>query len=434
MNKEILKLAVPNVISNLSIPLLSTVDTILMGQLSAKHLAAVGISSMIFNFFYWNFGFLRMGTTGMTAQAYGSHDNKAISLILYRSLLLATIIAAALLLFQQGVLYSSSYLLNVGDNYSLFVEQYFSIRIMAAPATLALYSLIGWYFGMQNAIIPMIVTIAINIINILLSLYLVQYWNMGINGVAYGTVVAQYLGLLIAVIYLFKFKSNLKQANINDILKWMEVKKFLNINKDIFFRTICLTFAFAFLYSQSAKGGTISLAVMVVLLQFLNWMSYFIDGFAFAAESLVGKYFGRKDSKQLFKAVNYSIYWGSLLALLFALIYYLGGEYILALFTDDQLVIDEALKLMIWTIIMPIAGYLAYIWDGVFIGLTKVKAMRNSMIISLSIYMILFYSLNINTLDGFWITFLVFLASRGLIQTIQYYTNIKPQLDFKKVD
>lgn len=434
MNKQILRLAVPNVISNLSIPLLSTVDTILMGQLSAKHLAAVGISSMIFNFFYWNFGFLRMGTTGMTAQSYGRGDNKEISLILYRSLFLAAIIALLLLVFQQAVLFSSSYLLNVGNNYALLVQQYFSIRIIAAPATLALYSLIGWYFGMQNAIIPMIVTISINIINIFLSLYLVQYWNMDINGVAYGTVVAQYFGLLIAVIYLYKFKTKLKRTYITEILKWIEVKKFLNVNKDIFFRTICLTFAFAFLYSQSAKGGTISLAVMVVLLQFLNWMSYFIDGFAFAAESLVGKYFGKKDSKLLFKAVNYSIYWGSILSLLVSFIYYIGGDYILTLFSDDQLVIDEASNLMIWTIVMPIAGYLAYIWDGVFIGLTKVKAMRNSMIISLFIYMILFYSLNITSLDGFWITFLVFLTSRGLIQSVQYYIYIKPQLHFNKLD
>ncbi len=421
MNKEILKLAVPNVISNLSIPFLSTVDTLLMGQLSALHLAAVGIATMIFNFFYWNFGFLRMGTTGMTAQAYGRKANKEYSLVLFRALFLAGIIALILILLNEYVLRSSSYLLNVEDSYSHLVARYFKIRIIAAPATLGLYAILGWYFGMQNAWIPMVVTILINVLNIVVSISMVKYWDMGIDGVAWGTVIAQYAGLLTAVLFLFRFKDKIIRVSWEELLHLDALGKFLDINKDIFLRTIGLTFAFAFFYSQSAKGGAVVLAVMVVLLQFLNWMSFFIDGFAYAAESLVGKYFGANNKVKLDRAVNYSLVWGAGLALVFSLVYYVFGDYILHIFTNDVAVITKADSLMKWTILMPIAGFLAYIWDGIFIGMTKAKAMRNSMLLSLTIYLILFYTVPLNTMDWFWISFLIFLLSRGVIQSFQYY-------------
>jgi len=257
---------------------------------------------------------------------------------------------------------------------------------------------------------------------------LVKHYNLGISGVAWGTVIAQYAGLLTALLFLFKYKKKLVKIEWQSIFHINEFLQFFKVNGDIFIRTICLTLAFAFFYSQSAKHGVNSLAVMILLLQFLNWMSYFIDGFAFAAESLVGRYYGAKNNALLFKSIKYILYWGFFLSLIIALIYGWFGIDILRLFTDDIIIIQEAQSLMIWTIIMPLAGFLSYIWDGVFIGLTAVKAMRNSMIISFSAYILLFYAVPLDSLDWYWISFLIFLFLRGVVQTIQYYLYIKPRI------
>ena len=191
INKEILRLAIPNILSNISIPLLSTVDTVLVGNLSASHIGAVGLGAMIFNFIYWNFGFLRMGTTGLTAQSFGKSDDIAITETLSRALILALILALIILLLQSPLLSLLSWFLNVDGSVQTFVNEYFFTRVWAAPATFMLYGLLGWYFGMQNAIIPLILTLIINVANIIVSWVLVKHFNMDVKGVALGTVVAQ---------------------------------------------------------------------------------------------------------------------------------------------------------------------------------------------------------------------------------------------------
>ena len=419
MNREILRLAVPNIVSNISVPLLSTVDTALMGHLSASHLGAVGIGSMIFNFVYWNFGFLRMGTTGITAQGYGAKDTNQISQTLGRALLVSLILALLVLLFQNPLWHASAYLMNVDPNQYELVKRYFEIRIWAAPATLASYALIGWFFGMQNAVYPLILTVVVNIVNIALSAYLVIQLGMGIDGVAIGTVVAQYAGLILAAILIAsKYRNAIRAMSLKLILIWKELIHFLSINRDIFIRTVCLTFAFGFFYSQSSKQGELILAANVILLQFLNWMSYGIDGFAFASESLVGKYFGAKDDKKFFKAIRYSFYWSGALAILYALLFGIAGVPLLHLFTDQIQVIEFTKPYLIWMVIMPIAAFACYIWDGIYIGMTASHAMRNSMLLSLLIYLVVYYGL---TSDGsfnqLWFTLISFLVARGAIQT-----------------
>jgi len=324
MNKEILRLAIPNIISNVSVPMLSTVDTILMGHLSGLHLGAVGIGSMIFNFLYWNFGFLRMGTTGLTAQSFGRKDEKEMGVVLGRALLTAVSIGLILILIQQPFWEIGSVLMNVSPDHMNLVEQYFSIRILAAPATLALYSLMGWYFGMQNALYPLWITIFLNLVNIILSALLVLHFGMEVKGVAFGTLIAQYLGVIFAIVLLFhKYPALLKQIVFKAILVKSEFFAFFKLNKDIFIRTLCLSFVFAFFYSQSSKSGELVLASSVILLQFLNWMSYGIDGFAFAAESLTGKYFGSGNDRMLDKTIWHSFYWGGAMGLLFTFIFWL---------------------------------------------------------------------------------------------------------------
>lgn len=418
MNKEILRLAIPNILSNISVPLLSTVDTALMGHISSANLGAVGVGSMIFNFLYWNFGFLRMGTTGLSAQAFGEKDSHATANILGRAMLLVFILSLFLLFFQYPLGKMGFYLMNIQGEQQALVSEYFHIRIWATPAALGLYAFFGWFFGIQNAIYPLILTIIINIVNISLSYLLVYHSGYGIAGVAWGTVIAQYTGLILALtLFLLKYKNYRKELSYKAMIQLTELKRFLLINRDIFIRTLALTFVFGFFYSSSAAESELILAANVILLQFLNWMSYGIDGFAYASESLVGKYYGARKQQSLMKAIKYSFFWGLVSAVLFSLIYLLAGELLLSLFTNQSRIIELAKTYLIWLAILPIVGFGSYIWDGVYIGLTASKEMRNSMLISLVIFLSAYYALS-GTLQnhGLWIALLLFLLSRGLIQ------------------
>ncbi|MCB9297475.1 MAG: MATE family efflux transporter [Lewinellaceae bacterium] len=422
MNKEILRLAIPNIISNISVPLLSSVDTALMGRLSELHIGAVGIGAMIFNFIYWNFGFLRMGTTGMTAQAFGARDDGAVAHTLGRALLVALAVAAALLLLQWPFGKASFFLMNTAGEQRVLVAEYFHIRIWAAPATLGLYAFMGWFFGMQNAIYPLILTVVINVVNIVLSFYLVRYQGMDVDGVAYGTAAAQYSGLILAV-GMFCYKYGHLQAHFRRaaILEWGKLKKFLSINGDIFIRTLALTGAFAFFYSQSSAEGQMVLAANTILLQFLNWMSYGVDGFAFASESLVGKYKGAGDASRTRRAIRLSFAWGMGLALAFSLGYGLFGAALLRVFTNQPDVLAATGPYLFWMALLPIFGTPCYIWDGVFIGLTASRAMRNSMILAFIIFLAAYFATSALGNDGLWLTLLLFLLARGGIQYWMYW-------------
>lgn len=418
MNKEILRLAIPNIISNISVPLLSTVDTALMGRLSAIHIGAVGIGSMIFNYIYWNFGFLRMGTTGLTAQAYGKHDDLETVEILGRAILIVVLLSSILLIFQEPIATLSFSLMGLNAEQESLLAEYFFIRIWAAPATLISYVCLGWFFGMQNAIFPMILVITVNVVNILLSFYLVTYLDLGIRGVAYGTVIAEYIGICVGlVLFLTKYRSVLKLWHQTAILKWDRLKGFLALNADIFLRTLLLTTAMAFFYSQSSNEGAILLAVNVILLQFQGWLSYGIDGFAFASESLVGKYVGQNDQTRTKQAIQYVFIWGMGLALFFSVFYALAGQQLVYIFTNQEEVILASQPYLIWIIILPLISTPSFIWDGVFIGLTASRSMRNSMLLAFVVYIVVYF-LAIKNLGnhGLVLAFASFLLARGMIQ------------------
>ncbi|MEM6321161.1 MAG: MATE family efflux transporter [Bacteroidota bacterium] len=418
MTKEVLRLAIPNIISNISVPLLSSVDTALMGQLSALHIGAVGVGSMIFNFIYWNFGFLRMGTTGITAQAYGQQSDKAVLLTLGRAMLIAIALAILIILLQVPFARLSFYLMNLSEAQLPLVAEYFYIRIWAAPATLGLYALMGWYFGMQNAVYPLILTVTINVINILASFFFIKYLGFEVAGVAYGTVIAQYVGLLLAIVlFFYKYRHLLPNLTQAGLLQWQELQQFLSINGDIFIRTFCLTFAFGFFYSQSSVGGEQLLAINVILLQFLNWMSYGIDGFAFASESLVGKYFGAKQPTQLKTAIRLSFSMAMGLGGLYSLVYFVFGPAIVGIFSNQSSVVSATQPYLIWMVIFPILSTPCYIWDGIFIGLTASKAMRDSMLVALVIYLAVHFLVKTPLGNhGLWFALLVFMMARGGIQ------------------
>ena len=417
INKELLRLAIPNILSNISVPLLSSVDTALMGHESIKHLGAVGIGAMIFNFLYWNFGFLRMGTTGFTAQAFGAKDRTEEISTLFRAAFLALLISFLLVLFS-GVLGGLAMdLMYVQTEQLDLVFRYFSIRILAAPASLLLFVFFGWYFGMQNSIFPLIITITLNIVNILLSFLLVKQYGWGIEGVAWGTVIAQYTGLVMALVLFFiKYRTHLGFLNLAYLKRVDKLVSFLRINGDIFIRTFCLTFVFGFFYAQSSKMQANTLEINTILMQFLNWMSYGVDGFAYAAESIVGKYLGAENKKKLKLAVRQSFKWGMGFAFLYALVYGLFGTSILQIFTNEEVLIQASLAYLSWMVIFPILGTPCYIWDGIFVGLAASKEMRNGMFISLLVFLAVFYAVQSTYGNhGLWFALCVFLVVRALI-------------------
>ncbi len=275
---------------------------------------------------------------------------------------------------------------------------------------------------MQNAIYPLLLTILINIINISSSYYFVHYLDWGIAGVAYGTVIAQYVGLFVAIIlFLYKYRSLLQHFHPRNLLEWQVLSRFLNVNKDIFIRTLSLSLAFAFFYSQSSSIGELTLAANTVLLQFLNWMSFGVDGFAYAAESLVGKYKGAEDQAKTKKAIVLSFLWGMALALLYSLVYMFTGHQLLALFTNQLDVIQIAKTYLIWVIVLPLLGTPCYIWDGIFVGLTATKAMRNSMLLAAACYFIVYYfGIAPWGNHALWLALMSFLIARAIFQTILY--------------
>ncbi len=422
MNREILRLAIPNILSNISIPLLSSFDTALMGRLTELHIGAVGVGAMIFNFVYWNFGFLRMGTTGMTAQAYGRRNESEMIDLFGRAMLVALGLSALVLVLQQPLGKLAVQLLQVPDSQVSLVETYFYIRIWAAPATLSSFAIMGWFFGMQNAIFPLILTIVVNVVNMAVSYVLVIQYGMETAGVAYGTLIAQYAGLLLGVgLFLGRYRYLLPHFRRAAILQWAALSRFLTINRDIFIRTICLTLAFAFFYRESGSEGEMILAVNVILLQFLNWMSYGVDGFAFASESLVGKYAGASDASKTKRAIRLSFTWGMGLAVGYGLCYWLFGPALVRIFTNQNDVIQATLPYLFWMAIFPVLSTPCYIWDGVFIGLTASNSMRNTMLLAFAVYLLAYFGLKGYGNDGLWLTLLLFMIARGAFQYLWFW-------------
>ncbi|MEL6275732.1 MAG: MATE family efflux transporter [Bacteroidota bacterium] len=373
MNREILRLAIPNILSNISVPLLSSFDTALMGDLSGNHIAAVGLGSMAFNFIYWNFGFLRMGSTGLTAQAYGRKAQIDMAAVLGRAFIVALVVAIILLLLQWPVNLLTNELLNIRGQQIGMVNTYFYIRIWAAPAALGLMALFGWFFGMQNAIYPLILTLIINVVNMILSYYLVVSLGYGIAGAAWGTVVAQYLGLGVAIVLLFwRYSWVRPEMNSKVLFLKSELLAFLRINGDIFLRTFLLTLGFTFFYNRANTiSGVGIIAGNVILLQLVNWLSHGVDGFAFAAESLVGKYYGANQPKKLNQAIRLSFFWGGMLAIGYAVVYFFFAEPIIKIFADPNaapMALQKALEYLPLLILFCLVAAPCYIYDGIFIG------------------------------------------------------------------
>lgn len=420
MNKQIIRLAVPNIISNLSVPILGAVDIALMGRLeSERHLGAVAIGAAIFNMLYWGFGFLRMSTTGLTAQAHGANNHRESILILTRGLLVAVAVSVSLILTQSLIANISFYLIDASTEVEQLARQYFLIRIYAAPAALSIFVFHGWFLGVQNARYPMILTVLMNLLNIGLNLFFVKAMGLKSNGVALGTVIAQYLGLVCAaVLFVRKHGDLLDGWHVKEALHLPDLKRFFAISGDIFIRTLCLVFSHTFFTAKSAAVSDTILAVNTILLQYIYFLAYAIDGFAFAAESIIGKYKGAVDIRNLRLAVRHVFIWGIGLAGVFTLIFGLLGQPLLYVFTNKFDIVKRAFPYLIWVALTPIINAVAYLWDGIFIGATASKPLRNAMIAStFVVFLPAYFLLKPLGNHGLWLALTLYSVARGLTLT-----------------
>ena len=422
LNHSILRLAIPNIISNITVPLLGLVDMMLMGHLdSVTYIGAIGLGGTIFSVLYSIFSFMRAGTTGLTAQAYGGNDHQEISYGFYRSMGIALIATVLVLSLQRPIEWIAMQLLNGSDEVLHYTSEYFRVRIWAAPAVLSLYTFNGWYIGMQNTTIPMVIAILINTVNIGLSVLFVNVFQMGVTGVALGTVIAQYTGLLTAIIFMLaRYRRYLIPLERKVLLHADKLKRFFKVNTDFMIRSILLVLTIAFFTNQSAKLGDDILAVNMILMQFFYIFSYFTDGFAYAGEALVGRFTGAHDINNLKKTIRYLFYWGLGLTLPFTLLYWVFPEAFIHLISDQPGIAAQARPYYIYMILIPVITFAAFLWDGIYIGATAAKEIRNTMIIaSLFVFLPAWFLLMPRFGNhGLWIAFLLFMVARGLSMTV----------------
>lgn len=421
INRQILNIAIPAIVSNITVPLLGLVDVAIVGHLgSAAYIGAIAVGGMTFNVIYWVFGFLRMGTSGMTSQALGRRDLTDCTRILIRSLGIALAIALMLIIVQKLILTATLAIMQPSSEVAAFTKTYFNILIYGAPAMLGLFSLSGWFIGMQNSRIPMFIAITQNLVNITASTILVFGFGLKVEGVAFGTLTAQYAGLIMALLMCAGGYNRLRRHfSWHGVWQREAMKHFLNVNRDIFFRTLCLVAVMLFFTSAGAWQGDIILAVNTLLMQFYLLFSYVMDGFAYAGEALTGRYYGARNRQSLNLTVSKLFVWGGIMAILFTLVYLLGGDGLLSLLTDEPSVVSASHEYYWWAISIPMAGMAAFVWDGVFIGCTATRGMLISSASASLTFFVLFLSLRHSLLNhGLWLAFITYIFMRGLVQTI----------------
>lgn len=430
-NKEILRLAIPSIISNVTVPLLGLVDLAVVGHIGNEtYISAIAVGSMIFNVIYWLLGFLRMGTSGMTSQAYGRQDAQECLNILIRTLMIGVGVGIVFVIAQRGIEWGMLRLMNTPKVSWHYVAIYFRIVIWGAPAMLGLYGLTGWFIGMQDTRTPMMVAVLQNVVNIVASLFFVFVLGWQISGVAAGTVIAQWAGFVVSLYAANKRIKSGKEEGLNsDIsnIKFLrttfrrvltmkgEWGEFLRVNKDIFLRTLCLVAVNFFFTSAGGKQGAMMLAVNTLLMTLFTLFSYMMDGFAYAGEALSGKYYGAGDKIGLHITVHRLFGFGFVMVLMFTTVYVFGGVDFLRLLTSDTAVVAAAQPYLLWAYLIPLAGMAAFVLDGVFIGLTETKGMLFSTAMAMVTFFAVYYLFcGDYGNNALWIAFLSFLGMRGV--------------------
>ena len=397
INKDILKLALPSILANITVPLVGMVDIAIAGHLdtnAATMIGGIAIGSMLFDLLYWNFGFLRIGTGGLAAQAYGRGDRRECARILTRALGISLAIALVLIAIQWIFVKAAFLVVDCTPEVRELASGYFFIRIWAAPATLSLMAFKGWFIGMQDSVSAMICDVTVNGMNIVASFLLALGLTIGdttlipaigFSGIAAGTVTAQWTGLTVALVLLaVKYRKGtmdqMSHEDLKGLFKGSETRRFFVMNTDLFVRSLCFIAIYIGFTVISARYGDLLLAVSSILMKLLMIFSYFTDGFAYAGEALTGKYIGAQDRPMLRQTIKWTFIWSMGLALMFMIIYQVAGVPMLKMMTSDHAVVEAAKDYLPWLLLMPIVGCAAFTWDGIYIGATASKDMRNSML------------------------------------------------------
>lgn len=421
MNKDILRLAIPNIISNITIPLLGAVDLAMMGHLdNIIFMGAIALGAMVFNFMYWGLGFLRMGTCAFTAQAFGAKDKAEIIHTLVRGLIIAICGASLLLLLQQPILEFVYLWIKPEEHLKEVTSSYFNIRIWGAPAAISTFVFSGWFIGMQDTKTPMFVAIAVNIFNIIFNYVCVFVLNMTSDGLALGTVLAQYAGLVLYVTtILIRHKSLLSEIRAKSLKNIKIMLHFLNVNSHIFIRTLLIISVFSFFTAESTHFGNNILVLNTVLYQFFIFFSYAMDGFAHAAEAINGKFVGSGEHNKKLKSIKYIFAWGLGMTLAFSLAYFFGFQLFISLFTKDSNILLMAKDYIWWIIAITIFGFPAFLWDGIYAGSLATKAMLYTMVIAVIGFFGFYYGFNnIIGNHSLWLAMFMFLFLRSLSMSI----------------
>lgn len=431
LNSQILRLAIPSILANITIPLVGIVDTAIVGHIAnATYIGGIAIGTMLFDLLYWNFGFLRVGTSGMTAQAYGRGDGVECARLLTQSVSIALIGAAVLWLIQWLFVTAVLAIVPCSTEVAAFAREYFFIRIWAAPATLSLMAFKGWFIGMQDTVSPMITDIVVNVVNMTVSYVLAVYTPLEALGVAYGTLVAQFTGLLLAlVICLFKYKTVVQEIvrQLCDkairLFGDKEMRRFMSLNANLFVRSLCFMVVYVGFTSLASQYGDVELAVSTIMMKLFMLFSYFVDGFAYAGEALVGKEWGASRSlasspHRLVRIVRLLFAWSLGVGLLFTLLFAIWSEECYLAMTNDMEVLSRLGDYTLWLIAMPLVSTLAFMWDGVYAGATAGKQIRNAMIYAalgfVTCYLATYWWLGI---QGLYIAYFAHLVARVVYLT-----------------
>ena len=420
-DRQILHIALPSIVSNITVPLLGLVDVAIVGHLgSAAYIGAITVGGMLFNMAYWLFAFLRMGTSGLTAQAYGRGDRAETVRVLVRALGVALAIGVALVALSRPVADVAFRLIPCSPEVEASARVYFALLVWGAPAVLGLYGFAGWFVGMQNARFPMAVAITQNVVNIVASAALVFGLGWQVEGVAAGTLIAQYAGLLMAVAGWWRgYRADARGVSLRPVTDRAALSRFFAVNRDIFLRTLCLIAVTVCFTSSGAAAGDTVLAANALLMQLFMLFSYVMDGFAYAGEALAGRYVGAADAAGFRRTVRRLFGWGLVLAVAFTLAYGAGGRTFLSLLTSETSVVDMAMAYLPWAVAVPLTSFAAFLFDGIFIGATATGRMLLAMAVASSVFFISYYLLT-DTLGNhaLWLAFLAYLGARSGVETL----------------
>ena len=426
-DRRVLTLTLPIILSNATVPLLGAVDTAVVGHLDSPHyIGAVAVGALIFSYVFWGFGFLRMATTGLAAQAHGRRDANGVRAVFARAAFIAVVAGLAVMVLQYPIIELAMSLIAPSPAVEASARDYFAVRIWASPATLMQYCMLGWLLAMRDSRAVFIFQVVLNSINIILDILFVQGFGWDVRGVAGATVIADYSGVVLGW---FLMQPHLKRLGGTwrgiGILDRAQLSKLMKINGDIFVRTLALTSAFALFTSFSARFGEVTLAANAVLQNFLMFGSFALDGFAHAAETLVGQAYGAERRKQFLWAVRKTTIWSIISAVVMAALFAAAGPWIIDGLTSIPEVRAASYEYLVWAVILPITGVLGFQFDGVFLGAMQTKQWRNMMLLSVAIYgLFAWWAVETGSNHMLWAAFNAFFLLRGVTLALLFTTII----------